>query len=130
MEANRQRQRMNPTGKRFAFAGRVSTEDNQDPKSSRAWQLSRAESLIAPHGRVVVDEFFDVGHSRSLPWKRRPRSAALLEALKRSDRGFEGVVIGEPHRMFYGNQFGLVFPLFVHYGVELWVREVGGRVDP
>jgi hypothetical protein len=129
MQASRTR-RMTEPAKRFAFAGRVSTEDNQDPKSSRAWQLSRAESLIAPHGGVVVDEFFDVGHSRALPWKRRPRSAVLLEALKRPDRGFEAVVIGEPHRMFYGNQFGLVFPLFVHYGVELWVPEVGGRVDP
>jgi hypothetical protein len=36
------------------------------------------------------------------------------------------VVIGEPQRAFYGNQFGLTFPLFVHYGVQLWVPEVGG----
>src|SRR5688500_187341 len=109
MHASRSKPVTEPT-KRFAFAGRVSTEDNQDPKSSRAWQLSRAESLIAPYGGVVVDEFFDIGHSRALPWKRRPRSAALLEALRKPDRGFDGVVIGEPHRMFYGNQFGLVFP--------------------
>jgi hypothetical protein len=39
-------------------------------------------------------------------------------------------VIGEPQRAFYGNQFGLTFPVFVHYGVELWVPEVGGAVDP
>jgi site-specific DNA recombinase len=40
------------------------------------------------------------------------------------------VVIGEPARAFYGNQFGLTFPVFVHYGVELWVPEVGGAIDP
>ena len=39
-------------------------------------------------------------------------------------------MIGEPHRAFYGNQFGLTFPLFEHYGVELWVPEVGGPIDP
>lgn len=58
---------MTQPAKRFAFAGRVSTEDNQDPKSSRAWQLSRAESLIVPCNGVIVDEFFDIGHSRALP---------------------------------------------------------------
>lgn len=42
----------------------------------------------------------------------------------------EAVVIGEPQRAFYGNQFGLTFPEFVHYGVDLWVPEVGGAVDP
>ena len=46
------------------------------------------------------------------------------------DRGFDAVVIGEPQRAFYGNQFGLTFPVFTHYGVELWVPEVGGAVDP
>ncbi|MDQ1439250.1 MAG: site-specific recombinase [Acidimicrobiaceae bacterium] len=117
-------------GKRFAFAGRCSTEDNQDPESSRAWQLARAEALIKPHGGEVVAEFFDKGQSRSLPWKRRPRSADLLVAMRDPERGFDAVVIGEPHRMFYGNQFGLIFPLFVHFGVELWVPEVGGAVDP
>jgi site-specific DNA recombinase len=44
--------------------------------------------------------------------------------------GFAAVVIGEPQRAFYGNQFGLTFPLFVHYGVQLWVPEVGGAIDP
>jgi DNA invertase Pin-like site-specific DNA recombinase len=28
------------------------------------------------------------------------------------------------------NQFGLTFPVFTHYGVSLWVPEVGGRIDP
>ena len=114
----------------FAFCGRVSTEDNQDPESSRNWQLSRAQALIAPHGGVIVTEFFDVGQSRSLPWQRRPQSSRLLAALRDPQRGFSAVVIGEPHRAFYGNQFGLTLPLFQHYGVQLWVPEVGGPVDP
>jgi site-specific DNA recombinase len=115
---------------RFAFYGRVSTEDQQDPTSSKQWQVSRASALIEPHGGRVVTEFFDIGQSRSLPWKRRPESLALLDSFKRPNRGFDAVVIGEPARAFYGNQFGLTFPVFVHYGVELWVPEVGGRVDP
>jgi site-specific DNA recombinase len=114
----------------FAFYGRVSTEDQQDPDASRSWQLSRARGLIEPAGGAIVAEFFDVGQSRSIPWKRRPEARALLEALKRRDRGFDAVVIGEPQRAFYGNQFGLTFPLFVHYGVQLWVPEVGEAVDP
>jgi DNA invertase Pin-like site-specific DNA recombinase len=113
----------------FAFAGRVSTEDQQDPEASRRWQLGRAEALIEGHG-VVVAEFFDVGRSRSLPWKRRPRAAALLAALADPARGFGAVVIGEPQRAFHGNQYGLTMPVFTHFGVELWVPEVGGAIDP
>jgi site-specific DNA recombinase len=115
---------------RFAFLGRVSTEDQQDPESSRAWQLGRATTLTEPHGGIIVAEYFDVGQSRSLPWQRRPQASALLAALRNPTRGFDAVVIGEPHRAFYGNQFGLTFPLFVHYGVKLWVPEVGGPLDP
>ncbi|GLZ02293.1 recombinase family protein [Actinoplanes sp. NBRC 103695] len=114
----------------FAFYGRVSTEDNQDPESSRNWQLARAESLIAPREGGVVAEYFDVGMSRSLPWQRRHEASRLLAALSNPGRGFDAVVIGEPHRAFYGNQFGLTLPLFAHYGVELWVPEVGGPIDP
>ena len=40
------------------------------------------------------------------------------------------MVVGEPQRAFYGNQFGNTFPLFAHYGVPLWVPEVGGPIDP
>ncbi len=115
---------------RFAFYGRVSTEDQQDPKSSRNWQLARSRQIIEPINGEIVSEFFDIGQSRSLPWKRRPEATRLLEAFRSPMRDFDAVVIGEPQRAFYGNQFSLTFPVFVHYGVELWVPEVGGRVDP
>ena len=75
-------------------------------------------------------DYFDIGQSRSLPWKRRPRAAQLLADLADPDRGFDAVVIGEPQRAFYGNQYSLVMPVFTHYGVELWVPEVGGPIDP
>ena len=114
----------------FAFYGRVSTEDLQDPTSSRRWQYERARVLIEPQGGQIVAEYFDIGQSRSLPWKRRPEAARLLEDFKDPSRRFDAVVIGEPARAFYGNQFGLTFPVFTHFGVELWVPEVGGRIDP
>jgi hypothetical protein len=93
--------------KPFAFYGRVSTEDQQDPASSRAWQLRRALELIEPNGSAIVAEFFDIGQSRSLPWKRRPEASRLLELLRSPDRGFEAVAISEPQRAFYGAQFAL-----------------------
>jgi DNA invertase Pin-like site-specific DNA recombinase len=114
----------------FAFYGRVSTEDQQDPESSRGWQLTRSRALIESRGGVIVAEYFDVDDSRSIPWQRRPHATALLAELKNPNRGFDAVVIGEPHRAFYGNQYGLTFPLFEHYGVPLWVPEVGGPIDP
>ncbi|WP_305788370.1 recombinase family protein [Symbioplanes lichenis] len=115
---------------RFAFYGRVSTEDQQDPQASKAWQLSRARSLIEPAGGEIVAEFFDIGLSRSLPWKRRPEASRLLDTIKSAGRDFDAVVMGEPQRAFYGSQFGITFPVFVHYGVSLWVPEIGGAIDP
>jgi len=56
-----------PDGLRSAFYGRVSTEDHQDPETSRGWQLLRAQAITSGYGRVTA-EFFDVGHSRVLPW--------------------------------------------------------------
>jgi site-specific DNA recombinase len=114
----------------LAFYGRVSTEDQQDRESSRSWQLTRSRALIEPRDGQIVTEFFDVDRSRSIPWPRRPRATALLADFKDPDRSFDAVVIGEPHRAFYGNQYGLTFPIFEHYGVPLWVPELGGPIDP
>jgi hypothetical protein len=47
---------------RFAFYGRVSTEDWQDPVTSRARQRDQAVALVAGHGRIVA-EFFELGVS-------------------------------------------------------------------
>ena len=113
--------------RRFAFCGRVSTEDNQDPDASRNWQISRSRALIEPAGGIIVAEYFDIGQSRSLPWARRPRAAQLLADLANPGHA---VVIGEPQRAFCGNQYSLTMPVLTHYGVELWVPEVGGPIDP
>jgi len=65
---------------RFAFYGRVSTEDWQDPVTSQARQRDQAAALVDGHGRIVA-EFFDIGYSRTLAWARRPQAAALVAAL-------------------------------------------------
>ena len=116
-------------GLRFVFYGRVSTEDYQDPVTSLARQREQAAALVAGRGRIVA-QFFDIGQSRMLAWARRPQAAALVAALADPERGWDAIVIGEYERAFYGTQYASMAPLFEHYGVQLWMPEVGGRVDP
>ena len=113
---------------RFAFYGRVSTEDWQDPVTSRARQREQAEALVRGHG-VIVAEFFDAGQSRMVAWGRRPEAAALVALLADPGRGWDAIVVGEYERAFYGSQYAAMAPLFEHYGVQLWLPEAGGRVD-
>jgi site-specific DNA recombinase len=113
---------------RFVFYGRVSTEDWQDPVTSRARQREEAETLVRGHG-VIVDEFFDVGESRTVAWARRPQAAALVAQLTDPGRGWDAIVIGEYERAFYGSQYAAMAPLFEHYGTQLWMPETGGQVD-
>ncbi|WP_433177478.1 hypothetical protein [Actinoallomurus sp. CA-150999] len=88
-------------GLRFAFYGRVSTEDHQDPETSWARQRAQASALVGGYGRIVA-EFFDVGQSRVLPSARRPEAAALVAAMADPDREFDAIVVGEYERAFYG----------------------------
>lgn len=114
----------------FAAYLRTSTEDNQSPQDSRRWQLSLADQLIGPKQGSIVAVYHDIDVSRSLPWSRRPEASRLLADVTDPARGWKRLVIGEPQRAFSGAQFQLVFPVLCHYGVELWVPEVGGPVDP
>ena len=50
-------------------------------------------------------------------------------ALADPDRGWDVIVIGEYEQAFYASQYASMAPLFEHYGVSLWLPEVGGRVD-
>jgi site-specific DNA recombinase len=113
---------------RFVFYGRVSTEDWQDPVTSRARQREQAAALVWGHG-VIVAEFFDAGPSRTVAWGRRPEAAALAALLADPGRGWDAIVVGEYERAFYGSQYAAMAPLFEHYGVQLWMPEAGGRVD-
>ncbi|WP_328520576.1 recombinase family protein [Kribbella sp. NBC_00359] len=115
---------------RLAFYGRCSTEDNQDPRTSKAWQVVEAERFVGPLGGVIVEEFFDVGQSRSLPWERRQEASRLLRALKDPGRRWDGLVVGEATRCWFSNQFSLTWPKFDRYGVSLWIPSLGGRFDP
>jgi site-specific DNA recombinase len=89
---------------RFAFYGRVSTEDWQDPVTSRTRQREQAGALVRGHGQIVA-ELFDVGQTRKLAWACRPQSAALVAQLADPDRGWDAIVIGEYERAFYGSQY-------------------------
>ena len=114
----------------FAAYVRTSTEDNQSPEDSKRWQLALANQLIAPHDGKIVSVYHDIDVSRSLPWSRRPEATRLLADATDPGRGWKRLVIGEPQRAFSGPQFQLVLPVLSHYGVELWVPEIGGPVDP
>jgi site-specific DNA recombinase len=115
-------------GLRFVFYGRVSTEDWQDPVTSRVRQREQAEMLVRGHGQVVA-EFFAAGQSRTVAWGRRPEAARMVAQLANPDRGWDAIVVGEYERAFYGSQYAAMAPLFEHYGVQLWMPEAGGRVD-
>ena len=115
-------------GLRFAFYGRVSTEDRQDPVTSLARQRAQAEALVRGHGRMVA-EFLDTGQSRTVAWARRPQAAVPGAVLADPGRGWDAVAVGEYERAPYGSQYGLTAPLFEHYGVQLWMPEAGGRVN-
>ncbi|MCE7003260.1 recombinase family protein [Kibdelosporangium philippinense] len=113
-----------------AFYGRCSTEDNQDPETSYGWQVGNARKFVEPLGGEIVEDFFDVGKSRSVPWERRDEASRLLAALKDPNRKWNAVVVGEGTRCWFGNQFSLIAPKFAAYGVDLWVPELGGKYDP
>ncbi|WP_238413250.1 recombinase family protein, partial [Saccharothrix deserti] len=106
----------------------MSTSEYQDRRSSRLWQREVCERLVAGHG-VIVAEFFDEGASRCRRWCNRPEASRLLEAVADPDRGFDAIVVGEYERAFCGRQFDELVPLLRAAGVQVWLPEVGGRVD-
>ena len=78
---------------------RTSTDDQQNPGESLRWQLSRANALIV--GRAeIVSVVHDTDVSRSVPWSRRPEAARLISQLADPNRGWTGIVVGEPQRAF------------------------------
>lgn len=113
----------------FAFVGRVSTEDNQEPEASRARQLAKARAIVPP-GSEIIAEYFDIGDSRSVPWVRRPQTARLLAEVRAGANRWDAIVVGEFARAFGAPiQYSTTYPLLQHFGVELWLPEIGGRVD-
>jgi DNA invertase Pin-like site-specific DNA recombinase len=61
-----------------------------------------------------VRVYHDIDVSRSLPWSRRPAASQLLEDASSNSRQWNR----------------LVLPVLTHFGIELWVSELGGPVDP
>jgi DNA invertase Pin-like site-specific DNA recombinase len=80
------------------------------------------------HGEIVTI-YHDIDKSRSLPWDRRPEACRILRDLKDVHRGWDALVIAEPQRAFSGTQFEGILFQFAHYGVGLWIPELGGAVD-
>jgi DNA invertase Pin-like site-specific DNA recombinase len=115
-------------GLRFAFYGRASTGRFQDPASSRGWQLDIAAMTIDGAGQITAT-FFDVGYSRSVPWRHRPQAAALLAEAAHPDRRFDAVVIGEFERAFGRGQARQIIAQLNAHGISVWLAECDGPVD-
>ena len=115
---------------RLIIYARTSTDDQQSPEDSLAWQVSLAKALIA--GRAeVIDIVHETDTSRSIPWTRRHRAAGLLAELYSPDRRWDGIVVGEPQRAFgSAMQVQLILPQLADADASLWCPEVGGPVDP
>lgn len=113
----------------IAYA-RTSTADQQNPEESLRWQLDIANTLIA--GRAeIVGVVHDRDTSRSVPWSQRKEASGLLAQLTNQNRGWSGIVVGEPQRAFGDTgQVQTVLAQLNHYGVQLWVPELQGPVDP
>ena len=109
---------------------RTSTDDQQSHDDSKRWQLDVATRLVSAGGGVIVAVYHDIDVSRERPWSRRPEASRLLTDAANPHRGWTALVIAEPQRAFSGGQFQLVFPQLTHYGIQLWVPELGGEVDP
>jgi site-specific DNA recombinase len=92
--------------------------------------LDIATRLVSPAGGAIVATYHDIDVTRELPWTRRPEASRLLADAANPRRGWTALVIAEPQRAFSGGQFQLVFPQLTHYGIDLWVPELGGRIDP
>ena len=113
---------------RFALSARSSTDDLQDLADSLRWQTDVVARLVATYGEIVTT-YHDIDKSRSLPWVRRPEASRILRDLKDVNRGWAALVIAEPQRAFSGTQFEGILFQFAHYGVGLWVLELGGAVE-
>ncbi len=115
---------------RLVAYARTSTYDQQSLEDSLRWQVAAAEALTA--GRAdIVEVIHEEDMTRAVPWARRPKAAQLLTALADPNRGWDGVVVGEPQRAF-GNpaQVNLVMSQFAEYRAEFWTPETGGPADP
>ena len=118
-----------PLPRLIAYA-RTSTADQQNPEESLRWQLEAARILTA--GRAeIIEVAHDKDTTRSLPWSQRREASGLLRQMSDPARGWEGIVVGEPQRAFGDTgQVQNVLAQMNHYGVQLWVPELGGPVDP
>jgi DNA invertase Pin-like site-specific DNA recombinase len=105
---------------RFAWWGRVSTEDQQDPTLSLPRQLHNSRAVLPP-GSVIVAHFYDIesgrrelelrgrstAHERfDIPIARDGGIQDLLEEAQRPDRTFDAVICESIERIARRTYFG------------------------
>ena len=74
--------------------------------------------------------FFDIGIPRFTGWRYRPQAARLLATLPDPNRGFDAIVVADTRSAFSSYQYSFVLWTLTEYGLQLWLPEVGGAVQP
>jgi len=99
---------------KFAFYGRVSTQDRQDPHLSLPSQKAACKRKVAELGGQIVAEFTDVDSARK---ESREGLMSLLEAASQPDRPFDAVIVWRTSRLARETFFALQ--------VERWLNDMG-----
>jgi site-specific DNA recombinase len=115
------RSRSNRAPMRFAWLGRVSTDDLQDPTLSLPRQLHNSTAAL-PEGAVIVANFFDIESGRKdlalrgkslahekfdIPIRRDGGIADMLAEATRSDRRFDAVICESIERIARRAYYGI-----------------------
>ena len=117
------------TGLRFAFYGRTSTAEFQDPVTSRAWQREMAESVIVGHGMIAGGVLRRRVFTSGAVGAAAAGGGAAGAGARARMRSFDAVVVGEFERAFTDRQFDMRSPrCWRVHGVAVWLPEAGGPV--
>jgi hypothetical protein len=115
---------------KFAFYGQAITTERRTARPIHVQQRADATDRVARHGGQIVADYFDVYPDGRRAWQHRRQAHQLLRAIEDPKRGFDAVVIGDTASALTPAEYDDLLALCGEYGVQLWLPEVDGPVDP
>jgi hypothetical protein len=115
---------------KFAFYGQAITTDRRTARPIHTQQRADATARIALRDGQIVTDYFDVYPDGQRAWRHRRQAHRLLHAIEDPQRSFDAVVIADTASALTPAEYDDLVALCGEHGVQLWLPEVDGPVDP